>query len=509
MLLQNTQVTNEIASMFTQNDVSKLVSQWVANISKVDSYKFEHWITLNKKNDFANGYIAPRKGKPVLVAGILSAVVEIFDFTVTEQMVNVMEKYQKAMVRGMEFNRNGWMSIVNDLNGKLPLEITGLPEGSIADTHCPIVTIRNTLPGYTWLVTYYLDAILRIWKATDIATDCIEMKAALYKAARDTGSTHEEAIEWVEVAINDFGVRSAGATGHEAASAGIGHLTVFKGGDNAESNWRFLMLYGTESDWENMNLRCGSVFALEHNCLLSYGKDLEHEFLLEYITKLLLDGRICSMLIDTWDIDACVQFICDNLDVIREAWEKGGSTGKLVLRPDSGDEVDVPISVAKSLVKALDLDVTSNDEYIRLPSWLGVIQGDGINKAMIDRFASAVKFHKLSMTIFVMGIGGSLLNGNKRDDRSWSGKMNAVERNGEVIGTSKNPTGAAGKRTLHGYHSVELVDGIYKAVPVSSYKEVKMPDCYFKEGNIKQDSTYDSLDKEVNESLMKFIKMAA
>lgn len=505
MLLNNTQFTKETSSMYTKEDVAKILTKRVPNIGRVDSYKGEHWSMLHQDNEFSNAYIAARKGDFVCPAGIVDAVVNILDITITPEMINIFEMFFVA--HGGElanFNRIGWEGVVKDHGGKMPLEVKGVREGSLVGIKTPVINVRNTAPGYGWLVNYFIDSLLRIWKATEVSTLALDIKVELYAAAKMTGATEEEIIQWLPWALHDFGLRSAGGTTEEAANAGLGHIPHFSGSDNWEATWVAHMLYSDTYSYDATlfrNLPTGSVFAMEHNIVLSFDKDDEHQMLLDYACYLLRDGRIGSILIDTYNIDKAMDFLTKNIHKMREAWLKGGKVGKVVFRPDSGDAIETPIMVANRLLEAVaangeDVD---NSEFRRLPPYLGVIQGDKVNKVMIHRFALYCKEAKLSVLNFVFGMGGELLGAHTRDKSSWSGKVNAYETEEEVRKVCKTPIGAPGKKTLEGYHTVCTDDLIIGAVPVENYDEMKYPHVYYKDGLVFS-TTLDELREEADKT---------
>lgn len=504
MLLNKNAITETISSIYTVEDMNKAMTKRVPNILRVDSYKGEHHDMFNGEADFVNAYVGFRKGEFTCPAGIVNAVTEILDFTVTIPMISIMEAFHKAHGgENSEFNRGGWLNIIVECDGKLPLEVTGAEEGSLVAVKTPIINVRNTRAGYGWLVPYFIDALLRIWKASSISTNVLITKSVLYQAAKASGASHEDIMEWLAYAHHDFGARSAGCASDEAAGAGLGHLPHFRGSDNWEATWLAYMLYGTDDSVDFSELASSSVFAMEHNVVLSHGKDKEHEFLLSTALNLLRKGRIGSILIDTFNIDASMDFLCANLDKFEEAWIEGGMKGKVVFRPDSGHEVNTPLEVAEKLLTTLGITDLSKPRL--LPAYLGVIQGDGVNSPMLIKFGYKAKALAISLLNFVFGQGGELLNGAARDDQSWNGKVNAVEINNQVIPVCKSPIGSPGKKSIEGYATVEAGDFLISAVTVDTYEETQLPFRYFLNGQVFA-PTLNELRDTANKSFMSYLK---
>lgn len=509
-MLLNTPLATEVRKIYAEQDIDNVMTMHVPNLLKVDSYKGEHWSVMNTDNDFVNAYIGFRKGEYVSVMGLQSAVSQILNFTVTDSMINLVERFAKAHGGpDVEFNREGFSAIVRDHGGKLPLEVKGLNEGSIAAVATPILNIRNSVKGYGWLVPYFLDSLMRLWKASSVATLCIETKVALYEAAKNCGHTHEEIMAWLSYANHDFGARSAGGTSEEAAESGTGHLLHFSGSDNWEATWRFLTLYGDSRDLIDMNLTSSSVYAMEHNVILSHDKDKEHDLLLSEAIRILKKGRIGSILIDTYDIDAALQYLIDNVGKLIEAWVEGGEKGKMVLRPDSGHPIDTPLSIVNKFGKLLGLfnNRASADDCILLPPWVGVIQGDEVDIDMLKAFGEKCRLYRISILNFVFGQGGKLLNSHTRDKGSFAGKVNAVERFGKIHKVCKNPKYGSGKKSLEGYHCILDEDSLtVSSIPVETYDDVEFPRYYFKDFKMVSVDNYQTLKDRAEESFIELLK---
>lgn len=476
----------DTTNIYTPEDQQRFMNRMIPPILRVDSYKGEHWWADNQNMAYAHAYIEPRKngdlpdGK-VVVDGIRVAIDMVLNFTLTKEMVHLAHKFSKRHVNGCKFNFEGWMRIVNEFGGKLPLKVTGVEDGALVPVSTPVITVANSAPGFAWLPKYFCDTIMRVWKTTGISTYCAYAKAFLVKSAMVMGESQRDAFAWAGYAINDFSSRSAGATSEESGVVGLSHLKYFAGSDNYEAAWLANHYYDvSEGD-------VGSVFAIEHNTVLSFEKEKESLVIRRLAGCILREGRIGSLLIDTFDIDKMVDFICDNLEYFHETWKRGGSVAKLVLRPDSGDSVETPIWVVKKLMARLkELKMIEADSN-KLPSWLGVIQGDGVSMSMLEKFVDRCIAENVSIVNFVFGQGGTLSNSYHRDDNSWAAKVSAyIDYNGDVYSCRKQPKYSTGKASKEGFFIVkETKDASVTFEPTKEYALSKMPVEWFSDGHVR------------------------
>jgi nicotinamide phosphoribosyltransferase len=74
------------------------------------------------------------------------------------------------------FNKAGWMHIVEDHNGFLPIRIKSAPEGMVIPTHNVLMTIENTCPKCAWVTNYVESLLLKVWYPITVATLSREIK---------------------------------------------------------------------------------------------------------------------------------------------------------------------------------------------------------------------------------------------------------------------------------------------------------------------------------------------
>lgn len=211
--------------------------------------------------------------------------------------------------------------------GYLPIEIKAVPEGTKVPMKVPCLTIKNTHPDFFWL-TNFLETILSatLWQPCTSATIANMYRETFERYAKETG--YDKAfIDWQ---AHDFSFRGMSSL-ESAISSGMGHLTSFKGTDTIPAIVAMDKYYASP----RTEIIGGSVAATEHSVMCSEGREHEYEIYKRLITETYPTG-IVSIVSDTynlWDV------ITDMLPRLKE--DILAREGRVVIRPDSGDPVDI------------------------------------------------------------------------------------------------------------------------------------------------------------------------
>jgi nicotinamide phosphoribosyltransferase len=233
--------------------------------------------------------------------------------------------------------------------GYLPIIIKALPEGSFVPYGVPVLTIKNTHPDFFW-VTNMLETVLscELWQPITSATTYAAYRKIGIEYAELTGA----AIDFVPFQFHDFSMRGM-AGRHAAAISGFAALAAGSYGtdcvpaiDLAEE------YYGANSDKELVGV---SVNATEHSVQCSGSKENEYETYIRLMTDIYPEG-ILSIVSDTWDFWNVVSNFLPRLkDTIMSR------NGKVVIRPDSGDPVDI--------ICGLDIEILDTDDFDYAKRW--------------------------------------------------------------------------------------------------------------------------------------------
>lgn len=359
--------------------------------------------------------------------------------------------------------------------GYLPISIKTLPEGTRTRLRIPHITIKNTVDEFFWLVNY-LETIwsCSTWQFSTSATlmDAFK-KDALYWAEL-TGADKN----FVQFQCHDFSMRGMSSL-ETAEYSGAGHLFSFVGTDTVPAIDYLEKYYGANSD--NELVGC-SVAATEHAVMCvgtgfyvkknnleweRYG-EAEYAVFERLITEVYPTG-ILSIVSDTWNLWKVLgEYLPKLKDVIN------ARDGKIVIRPDSGDPVqimcgreivtskthiritssflkegdkyyeyksvtgyeapqlvrEVPEQEAKGVIQCL-FDIFGGElnekGYIRLNPKVGGIYGDSINRFRFNRICSLLEQRGFESTVWVAGVGSFTHQFNTRDTFGWAMKATYAE----------------------------------------------------------------------------------
>lgn len=385
--------------------------------------------------------------------------------------------------------------------GYLPIQIKSLPEGSLVPIKVPVLTICNTLPEFFWL-TNYLETILScvVWGPTTSATTAFRYRRILEDYARRTS----DQPGFIDFQGHDFSMR--GMFGLEAAMlSGAGHLTSFMGTDTVPAI-DFIETYYPDVKPHFIG---GSVPASEHSCMCMGEKDAEFDTFKRFITELYPTG-IVSIVSDTWDL---WKVLTEYLPRLKEDILK--RDGKVVIRPDSGDPVEILCGsrfgkspaevqgVVEYLWNIFGGKINSKG-YKQLDPHIGVIYGDSITVERCEEILARLENKKFASTTPVFGIGSYTYTYVTRDTYGFAMKATFGRVNGKDREIFKTPVTDNGmKKSAKGLLHVELVDGEYRLQDQVSTEEETTGDLkvVFLNGEITQRVTFQEIRERVKSNL--------
>lgn len=341
----------------------------------------------------------------------------------------------------------------------LPIKVKSLKEGVEVPVRVPMLTVVNTHKDFYW-VTNFLETILSamLWQPMTSATIAVLYKRIFKKWA---SATDNENLEFIDFQGHDFSMR--GMSGLQSAlSSGMGHASVFLGSDTLPVISVLRKYYNAKG------FVVGSVNATEHSVMCAGTKNDEIETFRE-LMKTYPTG-ILSVVSDTWDL---WKVLTEYLPKLQN--EILSRDGKLVIRPDSGNPVDIICGESESLggkspkekgVVEILWDVfggTINKQGFKiLNPKIGAIYGDSITTERAEEICKRLNDKGFASTNVVLGIGSFTYQFNTRDTFGFAMKATAVVVNGERREIFKDPITDDGvKKSAKGLLKVDLVDGEY------------------------------------------------
>ena len=424
-------------------------------LMKADGYKIGHWRMLPAGTSNMYSYGAPRglsdTNDEILWIGIQGIIKRFFLRPITARDVERTAKLFKRYASARAFNYEGWMDIVNRYGGYLPFTIRALPEGSVVPAKIPLYDIECSEPDkFAWLVSYFEPLTLQSWYPTTVASLAFALRKMIGEFWIET--VDSENYWAIEYAMNDFGYRGA-SSDQSAGIGGAAFLSCFRGSDTIAALCALYDFYNLDEDDESY-VPANTVYATEHTIMCS-NSDAENRndyaafemavSLLEEESKA-AEGNfvIVAAVIDTFNAFRAAKWIATDF------FERIKATGgRFVLRPDSGNPVDVPVQIIELLMNTVGYTINSKG-YKVLPSCVRVLQGDGIDYEIVKQILLKLRSLGISAENIVFGMGGGLLQAVTRDDNKFAQKASSVEINGTWVDVFKDPITDPGKTSLKG-----------------------------------------------------------
>lgn len=411
----------------------------------------------------------------------------------------VIREYSRRINNYLGENQVGTKHIedLHDL-GYIPMVFKALPEGTAAPVRVPMFTMYNTKPEFFWLTNYFetlLSAV--IWMPCTSATIAKQYRKVLDRFALETSS----APEFVDWQGHDFSMR--GMAGIDAGlSSSAGHLLSFTGTDTIPAIDFLEQYYNANSDTELIG---GSVAATEHSVMCMGTTEGELETFKRLICEVYPKG-ILSIVSDTWDL---WKVLTEYLPQLKS--EITNREGKVVIRPDSGDPVDIlcgtpngkNLNEQKGVIELLwdCFGGTTNDKgYKELVPQIGAIYGDSITIERATQICERLKAKGFASTNVVLGIGSFTYQYNTRDTFGFAMKATYGEVNGEGREIFKDPiTDDGTKKSAKGLMKIELKDGKYSLVDQVNWETENTGELVevFRDGKLLVDQNLSDIRKRV------------
>lgn len=402
-----------------------------------------------------------------------------------------------------------YLEDLHDL-GYLPLHIKALEEGTLVPYQVAPLTIVNTVGGFQWLPNM-IETVLstELWPINTSATTSI----AYYKAIKDAFEETGGPKELLPFMGHDFSFRGMFGR-HAAAMSGFGHLSSgFAGTDTIPAVLFAEEYYGADVEKELVGV---SVDATEHSVTCSWIDEGEVEFI-QYLMREQSPEGILSIVSDTWDF---WRLVTEYLPAMKD--EIMARDGTVVIRPDSGDPVDIicgtygPWNPAydehetrtteeKGLVECLwdTFGGTVTDKgYKLLDSHIGAIYGDAITLQRQSEIISRLKSKGFVPSV-VLGIGSYSFQHVTRDTHGSAVKATHVVKAGKDTPIFKDPATDTGKKSAKGLLRAEEVDGelvMYDEQTREQEKEGLLK-TVFLDGELLTTTTLSSIRKKIGEQI--------
>lgn len=399
-----------------------------------DSYKASHWLQYPPGTENVFSYVESRGGKydQTLFFGLQILLKSVLNKPITEP--DIVEAAQFWRAHGEPFNEEGWMYILKEHGGRLPVHIRAVPEGMVIPVSNVLMTITATDEKCFWLPSYLETMLLRAcWYGTTVATNSWHIRKLIRSFLEETGD-----LAGLDFKLHDFGAR--GVSSFESAGiGGAAHLATGAMGSDTVTGALFAMRY-----YNQQEMAAFSIPAAEHSTITSWGKENETAAYRNMLRQYGKPNAMFAVVSDSYDIyNACKNIWGEELKA--EVIESGST---LIIRPDSGHPASVVLKVLRILEDKFGC--VENAKGYKVLNHVRVIQGDGVNAGSIKEILNWMKGAGYSADNVAFGMGGGMLQQMDRDTQKFAMKCSAIKIDGVWHDVWKDPVDDPGKKSKRG-----------------------------------------------------------
>jgi nicotinamide phosphoribosyltransferase len=461
-------------------------------IYTLDSYKQLHDVMYPEGTEYVYSYFEARKGSEyehTIFFGLQYILKHWLEgVVITKEMIDEAEPLLKEHFKfcGNVWNRAKWDYIVENHEGRLPVMINAVEEGSKISINNVLMTIVNTDKNCFWLTNALETLLQHVWYTSTVATRSNRIIEFIKKEFKKTVDNDQQ---WLaEFFLHDFGQRGVSCM-EQAGIGGMAHLINSKGTDTDMAIPYAIQYYKAKMDG-----LCYSVPASEHSIATALGKEGEFE-ITKRLCKMFPKG-ILSVVSDSYDIENAIKIYCTDLknDILAR-------DGKFVVRPDSprfnGDTpANQIVWIANELGKGFGFTQNSKGYKVLNPK-VGIIYGDGLKEKEIFDAVRGLIQAGWAASNCVFGQGGGLLQKLDRDTCRFAFKSSAQCRDGTWHDIYKEPTDKS-KASKKGKLKLVLQVGSHGSAPVTvGYSDPRkdLLETVFLNGEITKEIDFDTVRK--------------
>ena len=372
-----------------------------------------YYIVFRRELHKINPHLYDKGDNRLVFVGLQPILDDLFYEPVTHEEIDDAKEYLNNYMittKGLapySFPEWMWRDIVDKYEGRIPLEIMAMPEGSVVYPGEPAVQIASQVKYFGILAAWFEEALLHVWGTTEKLTQSEHWLKKLEKKVRSVSpylSDHEVFMSASSM-LTDFGARAAFCE-QETERLGQYGLITFAGTDSTSAGYQA---------WKNSNKTPGlsiSVKALAHRNVQGYeneGDCYKSQF------NAAKKGDIISQVADCYDyyyavenylLPLALRSLNESLNIV--------VTG----RPDSGDALEqvlwtIELAIKNGLYKEVDIDGIT----WYAGTFLRFIEGDGMTFEMMEMIIDALIERKYIFWEWgLFGQGGGQRNSLKRDN---------------------------------------------------------------------------------------------
>ena len=282
------------------------------------------------------------------------------------------------------------IAALHDL-GYLPIKMKALPEGSVVNMGVPCIELTNTHPDFAWVVQW-IECVAQseLFGTCNWATMAHEYRKLANEFYEKTTDDADPAM-----AMADFGFRGLGVDNGIRASSSW--LLSFNKTSTIPAMQYIDKMYNAECAKNHIGI--GAV-SLEHATVCSNLAvcETEENLLRRLLTTVYKDTSF-SYVSDSFDYWSLVN---DTLPKLKK--EIMEHNGKFLVRPDSGDIVEISVKTVQKLYEIFGGTINFKG-YKELNPKVGIIYGDGCQYSKIEEIWTRLEKLGFAADTILFGVG--------------------------------------------------------------------------------------------------------
>ncbi len=426
---------------------------------RTDSYKISHPDQYPPGTTELMTYVESRGGPHpgTIFFGLQIFAEQLAATRISHAMIAEARAFFRAHFGGADFFRaDDWAYVVDRYEGRIPVEIRAVREGTFVPLGQVLATVRSTDPRLFWMTSFLETSLLRaIWYPTTVATRSNYCKALIHKSWVETSDAPETLVN---SRLHDFGARGV-SSGESAGIGGCAHLANFTGSDTLEAAAYAQAFYDEP-------VASFSIPAAEHSTITAFGREHELDAYANMLTHFAKPGAVLSIVSDSYDVVNAVDHLFG--ETLHDRIVTSGAL--VVIRPDSGDPTEVVPALMEIAARRFGTRV--NAKGYRLLENVAFIQGDGMNEGTLNLLLNfKLKRAGFALDNIAFGMGGALLQQLDRDTYQFANKLCLAVVDGVPRHVAKKPKTDDGKRSKSGdldlileadaYRTIDRLDAAY------------------------------------------------
>ena len=154
-----------------------------------DGYKLSHYVQYPSGTTIIYSYLESRGGKfdSTIFFGLQYYLKKYLEGQfITQKDIGDADAFSKIYFGADYFNRDGWQYILDKHNGRLPIRIKAVKEGTLVATKNALMTIENTDEKCFWLTNMLETLLMKIWYKITVCTNSFYCKRLIKKYLDET-----------------------------------------------------------------------------------------------------------------------------------------------------------------------------------------------------------------------------------------------------------------------------------------------------------------------------------